>query len=267
MNKPARPIMLAADHISDLTRTFTTTEIITQPTRGTDGRWRTTTYRHTIRHPPLLTQITTTITGSTTSGEIYHAAYGSKPAGRIDCLAFLERLDRQSRTMADAHGINTLPLTARLQALSGIIGDKPNPRVRAWWTTARILTQHDGPPFTPDVPCPNERCDQRGTLRCRVEDKIAVCTECQDTWSDEDDDPTRSFGRLAVWVKWASEHLRGIRHWVTDDDITGYRDLGYQVECPDCAPERVAMATREAARLLAVRPRREPPLPRQLIAS
>lgn len=247
-----RPIMLAADHIRELTQTFTTAEHVRQPTQGPDGRWRTQDRIHHVTHQALLDQIADTVTGSTTAGEMFHAAYGSKPAGRIDCLAYLERLDRQSRAFAAEHGLPLLPLRDRLSRLSGVLGDRPNHTVKAWWATARVLSQHDGPPLAPDVPCPQEPCERWGTIRARLDERIAVCVECHHVWSDEDG----TFGRLAIWAQWAAEHLRGPRHWRCEDEVTGYPGLGYRVECVECAPERLAMAKREAARLADVRRRR-----------
>lgn len=244
--------MTPADHIRELTQTFTTAEHVRQPVLDPDGRWRTHDRIHHVTHQALLDQIADTVTGSTTAGEIFRAAYGSKPAGRIDCLAYLERLDRQSRDLALEHGLPLLPLRPRLTALAGVLGDRPHHVVKGWWATARVLSHHDGPPHAPDVPCPEETCERWGTIRARLDERIAVCVECHHVWSDEDG----TFGRLAIWAQWAAEHLRGPRHWRSEDDQTGYPGLGYRVECVECHPERLAMAVREADRLRAVRVRR-----------
>ena len=247
--------MLAADHIRELTRPHSTYEIVTQPTRGDDGRWRPTRRVHHVTHAPLLDQIRNTITTTQTAGGTFHAAYSSKPAGRIDCLAYLERLERQSRRLAADLNLPAAPLTRRLQAISGRIGDQPHPLIRAWWATARILTQHDGPPYSPNVPCPNDACERIGTLRLRLSEKIGVCVECHTVWADSNTDETMTFGRLSVWVQWAAEHLSGIRHWVPATvENSGYDgSLGYQIECGECWTERLAMRGREAARLAETR--------------
>jgi len=236
--------MFAADHIRQLTQGHTTTEHIRRPKQGTDGRYRTETYLHTVTHPALLDQLDQTVTGATGGGETIRTAYGSKPAGRIDVLAFLERIDKQSKTIATQHGIPNLPLRRRLQAIGGILGDATDRTVRSWWSTARILTTHDTPPFAPDVPCPIETCERRGTLRVRIEEQAGVCVECHTVWDETD------FGRLRLWVEWSAEHLRGPQHWVNSEDTHGYDEqLGYVVECQSCVPWRAGMAERETARL------------------
>lgn len=249
------PEKIAADHIRELVQGFTTTETITQPILHPDGRWRPTRRLHTVTHPPLLDQIEQTVTGTTTGGQVYHSAYGSKPAGRLDCLAYLHRLDHQSRDLATRHHIEPdQPLRNRLLGLSAAIGDRPHHQVKSWWATARVLTQHDSPPFAPNVPCPE--CDMRGSLRVRFDPKVATCVECHGVW-DEDEG---RFGRLALWCEWAGEHLNGARHLLgraRADELGvehGYDEaLGYVVVCPDCEFERQAMAEREAARLRAPR--------------
>lgn len=235
MTQPIRPPMLNADMIRELLTGFTTTETIRRPTQHDDGRWYTENTLHTVTHPGLLDQINDTVQGRTGNGEIFHAAYGSKPAGRIDCLAYLERLGKESKTLAAAHNIPTLPLRDRLQRISGAIGDTTTPTIKSWWVTARVLTQHDSPPFTPPVPCPIEECERRGTLRVRLSQEIAVCTECRNTWTGPD------YNLLAIWCAWAAEHLKGPRHWLTDDD-------GFPTECTECLATRQQMATRRDQR-------------------
>lgn len=250
------PEKIAADHIRELVQGFTTTETVTQPTLHPDGRWRPVRRHHVVTHPALLDQIETTATGKTTADDpVRGGRTGSKPAGRLDCLAYLHRLDHQSRTLAEKHHIDPdQPLRSRLLALSGIIGDRPHHTVKAWWATARVLTQHDSPPFAPNVPCPE--CDMRGSLRVRFDPKVATCVECHGVWDDDD----ARFGRLALWCEWAAEHLHGSRHLLDRaraDKLGvehGYDEaFGYVVVCPDCEFERAAMAEREAARLRAPR--------------
>lgn len=258
--RPTRPPMLAADHIRELIDHVTTRETIGRrlpvPTTlgaSHDDAWTTdgSTIAHVVHHPALLDQIEQTITGRTVAQETYAAAYGSKPAGRIDCLDLLRRVDVQSKELAEQLGLPLLPVRDRLARISGAIGHDEHPRVRAWWLTARVLTQHDGPPFAPNVPCPVEHCDRRGTLRVRPDQHIAVCVECHTTWMEDTPHNWQRYGRLTSWIMWAAEHLEGPRHWVTDDE-------GELKECTACLAERDAMTERAVARAQRQRGEGEP---------
>lgn len=188
---------LNADFISELVSGVKTVEIV-------QGGL------HIVQHPALLDQISNTVTGRTLGSDSFSGGgYSSKPAGRIDCLAFLERINKQSYSLAHDHGIRLLPIKARLGAIGGALGSeiKVHPWVRGWWATARILTQHDAPPFAPDVPCPVDECGKRGTIRIRLEDKLANCVECHTVWTEEAEEPWLTFGRLAEWIRWASERV------------------------------------------------------------
>ena len=198
-------VMIAADHINELLYPFKSYQVVC-------GRV------HVVRHMGLLDQIEGTITGRTAEGQVFHSAYGSKPAGRLDCIDFIARVNSQSAELAEAHGIDpsAMALRRRLGALSAVLGARPHSRVRSWWVAARVLTQHDAPARSPSAICPS--CDRLGTLRVRLDPNVAFCVQCGDTWTDED----TSFGRLAVWVRWSNEHLRSPGH----------------AECDECATER-----------------------------
>lgn len=192
---------------------------------------------HSVWHPSLLDQIEKTVTKSTMAGQVFHAAYGSKPAGRLDSIAFLDKINKQSREMALDYNVSLVPLRPRLRLLASALGTTTNPTVAGWWITARVLTQHDEPAMALNVPCPKEDCDTWGSVRVRFNPHIAFCTHCGSTWSEDAEDPGRSFGRLAVWVQWASEHLPGPEH------IVG-RVGNVQMKCPECLKEREGRAAR-----------------------
>jgi hypothetical protein len=191
---------------------------------------------YVAQHASLLDQLENTLTGSTTGTDPVRGPSGSRPAGRIDVLAFLERIQQQSTELATELKIPALPLRARLRRIGGELGLTPDPRVRGWWVTARVLTSFDSPAFTPNVPCPNEKCERRGTLRVKVgdapEQRMAVCTECHWVW----DGPY--FGVFAEWVRWASEHLH-----------SGHL-------CIECRLVQEAMAQRRSAPALLARGRK-----------
>jgi hypothetical protein len=177
-----------------------------------------------VQHAALLDQLENTLTGSTTGNDTVRTTAGSRPAGRVDVLAFLERIQSQSLRLATELDIDPLPLRPRLLRIAGSLGLHDNADVRGWWVTARVLTSFDSPAFTPNVPCPNEACERRGTLRVKVGDRedqrMAVCVECHQVW----DGPY--FGVFAQWVRWAADHLRG----------------GHL--CPECVTVHAAMSGR-----------------------
>lgn len=182
--------------------------------------------RYFVEHRALLDQLEDTLTGSTKDGGDLRIVPGSRPAGRIDVLAFLERIQQQSLKLAEEMGLPPLPLRTRLLRIAAELGLTPDPVVRSWWVTARVLTSFDSPAYAPNVPCPNEQCERRGSLRVKVGDREdqrqAVCTECHWVW----DGPY--FGVFAEWVRWASEHL-GSGH-----------------SCPECVSVQAAMSERRA---------------------
>jgi hypothetical protein len=160
---------------------------------------------YVAQHASLLDQLENTLTGSTTGTDPVRGPSGSRPAGRIDVLAFLERIQQQS-----------VELATELKSASAAAPCAASPyrrRARAHSRPASPWMVGNGsgadqlrlPAFTPNVPCPNEKCERRGTLRVKVgdapEQRMAVCTECHWVW----DGPY--FGVFAEWVRWASEHL------------------------------------------------------------
>lgn len=187
-------ILIPSDYIRQLTESFWTRERV--PDRPP----------YITEHAALLDQLANTLTGSTTGNDTVRGTAGARPAGRIDVLAFLERIQRESLDFAEDYGIPLLPLRPRLRRIGAVLGLQPDPIVRGWWVTARVLTSFDAAAYTPNVPCPNEDCERRGSLRVKVgeaeHERLAVCVECHTCW----DGPY--FGVFARWVRWASEHLR-----------------------------------------------------------
>lgn len=211
-----------------------------------------TTNTHTSHHPPLLDELESNTTTAKVGVERYHSAPKSKPAGRLDAVALLHRIDKEAdqiATVISSRRIGTL--RDRLSSISGTIADQDHitnkwahQLITGWVIAAKVITGWDTVPFTPDVPCPNVECERRGTIRIRVEDQVALCIECATHWTPDD------ILQLGQYVAWASEHLRGAKHWITDDD-------GYPTECVDCLATREQMAERaNARRSEAAQPRR-----------
>lgn len=189
---------------------------------------------HTVLHESLLGQLNTVTTlDQNTTGEVFHSTPKSKPAGRLDAVALLQRVDQESEELCHELGVHPVPvfMLDRLAHIRWALRDgRPNSTVASWWVAARILTGLDGPPMTPNVPC--EHCLTRGGLKVQARPQGAVCTSCGKTWDEA------TFGGLVGWVRWASEHLNGPKHLVPRP-VPGYpEELGYtwpheQVECEE----------------------------------
>lgn len=176
----AAPQRIASDHIRELLYPFSSYEIVLGGV-------------HRVRHMGLLDQIENTVTGAARGAGDFHAAYGSKPAGRLDCLDFMARIKHQSFEMLPEPG-----LRHRLRALSVSIGLTQNSRVRSWWSAASVLTQHEVPSAALTALCPS--CDRFVTLHVRLNPNVAVCVGCGETWTDE------RFYELGDWVRWNGDH-------------------------------------------------------------
>jgi len=231
--------MLAADHIRELVRPYLTSESVTQPQEGDDGRWRTMRRLHTVHHASLLTQLDAAITGasSLSDEDAGRSTFGSKPAARLEALAVLAQIDQESLELAvdldieEAPRTKTkvkhLPLVDRLLAISGKLGDKEHPAPKRWWTAARITTQWESRPFHPKgAPCP--QCWAVDSLRVVLSEELARCTECGFSWDDT------AFRVLAQHVRWCTDHeVTKPRHWLIDPNTE-------LIECTECLPFRDA---------------------------
>lgn len=224
-----------SDYVNQLIRTRTHTVTIPDGEGGTK--------KHTTTHPALLDELENNTTTAKVGVEHHHGDARSKPAGRLDAVALLHRIDREADIVAQRIGSKRVgPLRDRLSSISGTSADvdpETSSWVRAkaqgWVVAAQVITGWDVVPFTPDVPCPFEDCERRGSIKIRVEDQVAYCTECGTTWGPHD------IQQLGTYVAWASEHLRGARHWLTDSE-------GFPVECHECLETRQQMGARAVAR-------------------
>lgn len=234
------PRLTISDYIAQLIRPRKHTATYTTD----DGQRRT----HSLTHPPLLDELqhNTTTAKAGASADYTHGDARSKPAGRLDAVALLQRIDRQADSIAKTIGSRRIgTLAQRLSSISGTIADHdPDTtawalsKVRGWVIGAQVITGWDVPPYVPDVPCGVEDCEKRGSIRIRLEEQVAYCVECGTHWGPE------QINQLGRYVAWASEHLRGARHWLTDDE-------GYPIECTECLATREEMAARTIARATA----------------
>lgn len=162
---------------------------------------------HVTINPPLLVQLAAAATpkSSVESGASRPAA--SKPSAALEAIDTMMRIDHDAaawlRSLGEDDPGNVISCVLRLGALAvsdrcerakGSRGDQAwisccryhqvEADVRRWWSWARVVTRWDLPPWTPDNTCP--LCGTRGSLRVRVADRLAVCTEdhCRETWDE-----------------------------------------------------------------------------------
>lgn len=69
--------------------------------------------------------------------------------------------------------------------------------VRAWYTTARVVSGWDSVAWKPDNTCP--LCAERRTLRIKLMDQIAFCAGCREHWT------TETIGLLADHIRAESD--------------------------------------------------------------
>lgn len=186
--------------ITQLTQPTTHTEPITQPQQNPDGTITWHTQRHKITWPSLLDQLIEAVTQSTSAEEGPRPGFGSKPPARIDAIDAYARIDKEATTRLTQLGAEQRGLCRDLiLRINGLLpahqpcANQPRKHedcctrhaierdIRNWWTTARVLTGWDKPAWTPRNTCP--LCGKRSTLKMRVEQETAVCTNCHETWA------------------------------------------------------------------------------------
>lgn len=244
-----RPEQLtAADMIRELIRPYVTRHAGTfglrtrVPVPRTDGpkyAWTTAVLpatHHTANHPALLDQLEQAagIRSAVSDDDAGASAFGSKPPTHLEALRLIDRIDRQSRQMEHRLGIAHVPgVRPRLSRIGGLLGIEPDPTVRSWWASARILTHWDTPAYRPQgAPCP--QCWETNSIRIRFDDELAVCSECGTVWDREGGTENGSLDLLGQHVAWCTDHdVTKPRHWLYDDH-------GYPVECVECLPFRDA---------------------------
>ena len=245
------PALTAADMIRQLTNTYTTTErgnflqrvrvrVPTPTTGNPDNAWTTIVVHDqphtiTVEHRSLLDQLGNVTTGnSALDDENAGTRFESKPAGHLEAIQLIARIEAQSWDLADELGCPPkYDVRSRLGAIAGKLGVEPHPRVRSWWVQARILTQWDAPAYRPQgAPCPG--CWETGSLRIRFDDELATCIECHAVWDRTGDPEHGSLDLLGQHVKWCTDHeVTKARHWVLDN-------AGELAECVECLTFRDA---------------------------
>lgn len=245
-SRMAEPELIAADHIRQLTEPTTshykTDRFVPVPNVTTPpfhiAAWTKVRENRTSTHPSLLDQLEAATHQSREGGAYGGGTPQSKPAARLDALATLARINTQSADLATQLGIPPLPLRPRLRKIGAALNTTHNrdtQTVRSWWVSARCITGWEQAPYTPHVPCPELDCERWDTIRIRLDEGLGSCIECGASWH------AGTFAQLGDYIRWASEHLTGPRHWLYDEN-------GYPTECITCLGERQAMAERSAQR-------------------
>lgn len=195
-----------ADLVRELTETHQHAEHY-QVRRGL--RWVPRDHRTTV--PALLVQLWQNDVPSNASEDGPRPGYQSRPAARLDALDTAVRIDLgAARWITDLgeepRSGDTADIVRQLHGLTAsadhVTRQAITRDVRGWWLQARIVTGWDSPAWTPDNTCP--QCGERGTLKVRLADRIAMCTNdpCRVLWDEV------SIGLLADHIRSESEAER-----------------------------------------------------------
>lgn len=195
---PTRHLELA-DYIHELADTHRKTELYT--THESTG-WAERSHHVTV--PALVRQLVGSDPQRSGPVKGPRPGYGSRPAARLDALdalalidgeaarwvRYLGEDDRHHDTASTLRQLHSLAVAQPHEVRSAVTAD-----VRRWWVRARIVTGWDSAPWTPNVVCPH--CGERGTLRIRLADQIALCTnhDCRVWWDHE------TIGLLADYIR------------------------------------------------------------------
>jgi hypothetical protein len=148
----------------------------------------------TIRHhrtyvPALIDQLDQATSSSGGVGGTGGPA--SRPAAWLEPLDTLALIDHESarwiRLLGDDDPADTKLCVRRLHGLWASQDEATKKRierdVRGWYVRARCVTGWDSPAWRPDSTCP--LCNERRTLRIKLMDQMAFCTDCGEHWSTE----------------------------------------------------------------------------------
>lgn len=158
------------------------------------------TLHHSTIAPPLILQLLDAVepSSSAESGSGVARVAASRPAAAIDAIDTAVRIEadaaRWHRMLRNDDAGETVDLVRRLLPFA-LTDHQIAKDIKRWWTWARVATGWDRPAWQPDNTCP--LCGVRGTLRVRVVEQLATCTNdtCRETWDSE------NIGLLAEHIK------------------------------------------------------------------
>ena len=159
---------------------------LTQPTQHHEPYTRRHKPRHhTTNNPPLLHQLDQSAMPSNNHTDDTSTIAGSRPSASLDAIDTANRIHKDATTWLTTLGYDTtgtiIDRVHRLTPAATTHHDLARD-IRRWWTWARTTTGWDQPAWQPHNTCPI--CGKRGTLRIRLDDKLATCIndECRATW-------------------------------------------------------------------------------------
>lgn len=159
---------------------------------------------HYLRTPALLVQLNNADPANT--GAAFRATPGSRPPTSIEAIDTLAHIDNEAATWVRKLGHDdpgdTIACVQKVYSLAPsaefcgrqfpVLDDKRKViccdthriarAIHAWWTAARVVSGWDSAAWAPNNTCPVDGCGERRSLRIRVEEKTALCTNCRETW-------------------------------------------------------------------------------------
>lgn len=190
-----------ADMVRELTDRVTHRERLEHRRVNRDGTVTIVRAVHATRHPSLLAQLGAAVEPSqaTSAQEGARPGFASAPSARLDAIDALLKIDAQAGSWVSRLGGSRgdTATNVRRAAALGVGNRSVEHAVQHWWTRARVVTGWDSPAWRPDATCP--LCGKRGGLRVRVLESVALCVECEESWSPD------TIGLLAEHIRAESE--------------------------------------------------------------
>lgn len=168
----------------ELTRTHTHRERYERTERGTS--WQ---KDHVTMVPALIDQLASA--SNTQDGANGAGGYKSRPAAWLEPLDTLAAIDKEAsrwlRVLGHEDPADTKACVNRLHGVHASADETTQRAIerdmRRWWNQARVVTGWDSAAWRPDNTCP--MCAERRTLRVKLTDAIAFCTDCRETWEPD----------------------------------------------------------------------------------
>jgi hypothetical protein len=205
-----------SDMVSELVDQTRRREVIGAHKRNHDGSSTWVTRDRWTTHPSLVDQLRSAVeaSSSTEAGAGARPGFASSPAARLEAVDAYLRIERECAAALRAAGVKVpatvdmrgvfVDVSAAIRRLHATVGSDALADVRAWHTTARVVTGWDSPAWKPDNTC--LACSVRGGLRVRLDRQAAVCVECGSTWDRE------TIGILADHIRQENAG-RGVSDW------------------------------------------------------